>query len=373
MRKGLSISPRSSAARPSVKELKELDVENVRMVFQSHAVRESTETAFRFYTPYIRELNQANIRAILVINQESHPGAPWVSGNWDGYHKDMRDLCYQIADHFQREKLKVSYIIWSGGDIRGESSVYYPAKMYGSLLASCYAAIRSVDKNSLIYTQGHASGAEETVRYIREWLSVSGKLPGIILNRHPYAQFIGNRPQISTHWEGRLNQDLPQFLSFGMPIAFGEIGVSEPTGFPEKEYPAIAEYLQSVYDYAMSAGVTDFIWFAYSDIMRGAGIVDFRGRPKEFIYSKFAKLPSAKQADLRGQLKTLARVNIRIGVGTMSTIITTVPAGTVVQWAEEVESKNSVAEKIGDGNKWIYVVLPDGRKGFVNAAFVGAV
>jgi hypothetical protein len=371
VRKGISISPRTAEARPSVEELVQLGVENVRFVFQSHAVKESTEQALGFYTPLVEQFNARSIRAILVINQESHPSAPWINGQWDEYHREMAALCRAIAQHFASRRAQVGYVVWNEGDIHGESSVYYPAEQYGKLLRACFDAIRSVDRTSLIYTQGHANSAPLSLRYFQTALrAAGGSFPGLIFNRHPYGQYVGSQPpNIPTGWFGRLNDDLRTFNVLDMPIAIGEIGVSEPHGFPAWSYRAIADYMRDVYRVCAEFRCTDFIWFGYHDVMRGAGIRDFNNRPKEHIYAMFQSLNAQTQPQPETGWQAATNVNLRQLPDISSRVLAVFRAGEPFELNSSVECQPCAVNKVGDRSKWI-AARCRGIEGFVNAAFV---
>lgn len=376
MRKVICIDPRTSQARPNNQRLEQMNVEGVRYVFKSHAVNESTNAAIDFYRRYADSHNKRNI---IVVNQESHHLAPWIHGNWDEYHSEMYNLCRTLAR--QLNNAEYDLVVWNEGDIAGESSVQYPADQYGKLLRACYQGWRDGGKHSRVYTQGFAAAAPIAVQYLRTALQTSNNLRDIIILRHPYGQYIGSKPpNIPTGWFGRLDLDLAHFRQFNLPIGIGEIGVSEPNEIPSQFYTNIAIYMQSVYQYCLEFGCTDFCWFGYSDIMRWAGIVNLNDEPKQPIFNTFCSFPAINSnnkpkpptvpQDPNKPLRTTARVNARLGESTSSTIITTLPANTYVDWSPEVEDEENVKRKIGNSAKWIRVVLPDGRRAFVNASFL---
>lgn len=385
MRKHLCISPRSAISRPTLDQVREMKMDGVRMVFMSHAVGESTETALNWYVAMGKEYQKAGAEMTLVINQESHPLAPWSNGNWEEYHRAMGNMCEQIARRFVAEGLRVHYVIWNEGDIVGESSVAYPDVQYGHLLRECFQGIRRADRNCRIYTQGHAAAAPIALDYMRNALRSSGPLPGLIFNRHPYGQYVTpTKPPIPTGWFGRIQQDLATFRPLSMPIAIGEIGVSEHRGFDSRYDTAIATYMKQMWDYCLSVGVVDFMWFAFSDEMRGAGITRNGVEIHPERYNMWRSLtanrpapaptpPTTQPPAFTGNLRVNADVNLRVAASLNSTILTILRRETQVLYHEAVEDENSVKSKLGNSNKWVYIRDSAGRMGFVNARFLSLV
>ncbi|MFQ5433985.1 MAG: hypothetical protein ACE5FD_03830, partial [Anaerolineae bacterium] len=76
----------------------------------------------------------------------------------------------------------------------------------------------------------------------------------------------------------------------GMQFWITEIGVADDNEIGSQFYAEIGDYLKDVYQhvaerYADLAPVV--IWFAWSDLMRNAGIVDRNGNRKDHVYPAF--------------------------------------------------------------------------------------
>ena len=75
-----------------------------------------------------------------------------------------------------------------------------------------------------------------------------------------------------------------------MPFWITELGVAADNEIGPQFYPAIGDYMKDVYSY-VGERYTDLvpvvIWFAWSDWMRNAGIVDKNGQRKPQVYAAF--------------------------------------------------------------------------------------
>ena len=75
-----------------------------------------------------------------------------------------------------------------------------------------------------------------------------------------------------------------------MPFWITEIGVADDREIGPQFYPEIGDYLKDVYSH-IADRYTDLvpvvIWFAWTDWMRNAGILDKDGRRKPHVYPAF--------------------------------------------------------------------------------------
>jgi hypothetical protein len=75
-----------------------------------------------------------------------------------------------------------------------------------------------------------------------------------------------------------------------VPIWITEMGVADDNPIGPQHYPTIAEYMRDLYKYVderYTRQVPVLIWFAWSDLMRNAGIIDSHGNPKAHVYDAF--------------------------------------------------------------------------------------
>ncbi|MFZ0544117.1 MAG: glycosyl hydrolase, partial [Candidatus Promineifilaceae bacterium] len=204
------------------------------------------------------------------------------------------DTAAQIASHYQSLGLggQVAYEIWNEGDIHGQSSIYLKPQHMAVILRRAATAIRQAAPGAKIIFGGMASGAESAVSYLNQCkLALGGPLPIDAVGIHPYGRYVGDPP-----FEGFGFGQLADPLRFyrqnlpGMSFWITEIGIAEDTELGPQYYETIAQYMQKIYTYVAgnhARYVPVVIWFAWSDEMRNAGMVDRNGNPKAHIYEVF--------------------------------------------------------------------------------------
>lgn len=376
MQVGINLNPRAPSGMPAnVSELS--GSRYVRMVFSVDASRQTLPEAFAFYDSVIGAYNANDTAVILIINQETQWGnGPWDHGNWALYASGLATTCAQIAEHYKAAN--VVYQLWNEGDIKGMSSVYVAPSDFALVIKACVPVLARHSKQVIM--GGLASGAGDAINYVRLLEAhYGGKLPFTALAVHPYGQYVGSQPPpIPTGWFGRLPDALKLYTQMGYDLWVTEFGVSEDGGFPPNTWRAIADYmLVCVNTFKQYPRVKVAIWFAWSDIMRGAGIVDTNNQPKQPIYAQYQMqadgstpippTPPTQAGDLR---VIAAALNIRNGPGTNFAVIARVNAGDTLTALEGDACRDS---KVGKQDQWLNVRTASGVSGYAAAWYLALI
>lgn len=297
---GMNVNPDAPHSNPvDNDDLKGLDW--VRFVFKVDArVKEEErgrlDRAFAQYDPIIRQYNKKGIKSLLVINQETVWGiGPWTgNGNWPGYADQLAEMARRIAARYQRYGEEVAYQIWNEGDKRNNpASVYVEPEAFAIVLRKTAAAIRSVSPDSPIIFNGMATGPEETIAYLQRCKkALDGPWPVDAIGIHPYTRWATRAPFDWGQKFGTLGEAFAKYRAAipDMPFWITEIGVADDNEIGPEHYAEIAGYLKDVYQHVgerYADLVPVVIWFAWSDWMRNAGIVDKNGRRKDHVYLAF--------------------------------------------------------------------------------------
>jgi len=310
---GMNINPDARYGNPvNGDELKGLNW--VRFVFKlsarpNAAERNDINKAFAQYDPIIRRYAEKGVKSLFVLNQETVGGSvPWQLthngavthpysddiAEWEAYAGRFAETAAQIASHYQAIGLggQVAYEIWNESDIQGESSVYLKPQHMAVILRRAVSAIRQTTPNATIIFGGMASGDESIVSYLNQCKQVlGGSLPVDAVGIHPYGRYVGD-PPFDGYGYGQLADPLRYYRQNlpGIPLWITEIGISAGSELGPPFYEAIATYMQNVCTFVANNHAGDvpvLIWFAWSDEMRNAGMVDRNGSPKAHIYEVF--------------------------------------------------------------------------------------
>jgi hypothetical protein len=193
-----------------------------------------------------------------------------------------------------------AYQIWNEGDNPDSPhvSIYVEPETYASILLGAGRAIKEEDPEALVVFGGLCKSAIENAEYVEQTrAAMHGEWPVDAVGMHPYGQYpagIGEIPYL-TRW-GLLRSFLADATGGlpDIPIWITEIGVpirdlsrADDSGYHWEE---IAEYLRRTYaevEQHYRERVPLVFWFAWSNKMEGAGIVDTHDDPKEPIYRAF--------------------------------------------------------------------------------------
>ncbi len=379
---GINLNPRHPVGQPSnINDL--LSVRWARIVFQAASLRQSITDAFKFYDPEINRYNQISMRTLLVINQETFWGnGPWDNGGWDNYAREFGAVCATIATHYKGKG--VAYEIWNEGDNKTPSSIYIPADQFAKILDAAAKAIKAADPDALVTFGGLASGAVQAAAYVKQTRdALNGRLPVDSISLHPYGQWTPNFDSKPTwgRWYGQL-EDYLRIMVYAFPnIPFwlSEIGISEDMNFPPEQYPMVTKYMDGIYDLVTNRyanNVDLVVWFAWSDGMHNAGIVDTNNRPKTSIYNKFFEISRATQFNagpkplilLQGIiLITTDGLSLRKDPSVSATRLTIIPKGTEVI---ALEAPAEIVRKLGKTGEWLQLSTTSGLEGWSAAWFL---
>ena len=301
---GINLSPdppgpgRSPHRLPAPEELR--GVGWVRFVFRDSALPDLTlEQSFAHYGGIVDRYRAAGVKTLLILNWESYWGhGPWDHGDWPGYVHEFADYVQAVAEHFAGRV--AAYQIWNEGDNpdNPETSIYVSPQTYASILLGAGRAIKARDPQALVIFGGLCKSATANVEYVeRTRAAMHGEWPVDAVAMHPYGQYPEGVHEIPhlTQW-GILHEylaDATQGLPH-VPIWITEIGVPirDPSLADDQNYHwhDIAGYLKGVYaeiEQHYPERVPVVFWFAWSNKMEGAGIVDTRDNPRGPVYRAF--------------------------------------------------------------------------------------
>ena len=393
---GINLNPRHPLGQPAdASEL--LGLTWARVVYEAASVHQSVEQAFGFYDPLVSKYEGAGVRLLMVLNQQTHWGnAPWTiaeadGDDWNQYAQDFAGVAGQIAAHYRGRG--VAYEIWNEGDLHGDSSVFVPGQQFAGVLSAAAAAIKAADPEATVVMGGLAAAPNLAVAYVSEVQgALGGNLPVDAIGAHPYGKWPPNfrqRPGWGG-WFGALNPHLKLFADNfpNAPIWITEVGISEHVPFPPEQWPMVIDYMRGVFNLVQksySRRIPVVIWFAWSDAMRNAGLVDFGGVPKGEVYQTFFELaraepPTEPEIEVDelpdpedvvfpplGALTPTTDLNVRSGAGVDFRRVTTVRPGDRLEVAEAWES---AFLKLGRKGHWIHLTTPQGQEGWAAAWFL---
>lgn len=304
---GMNINPDAPHSNPlATGELRGLDW--VRWVFKlaarhNPAERQDINAAFNQFDPLVQGYLEQGVGSLIVLNQETVWGnAPWSGNNdWDTYANQLAATARQIASRYKKYGAKVAYEIWNEGDLEhNPASVFVPPAQFAIVLKRVAEAIRAESPQSPLIFGGLATGPNKGIPYLKACKqAINGPWPVDAIGVHPYGRWGTKAPFDWAKLFGTLGQafaeyerDLPD-----IPFWITEIGVANDTEIGPQHYNDIAMYVQDVYTTIatqLSHIAPVVIWFAWSDLMRNAGIVDNQGRRKTAVYAAFENIRNRK-------------------------------------------------------------------------------
>lgn len=391
---GININPFVEVSKPrQAAELKGLDW--VRLVFKfdaaidgdgNHLFNQDLDQAFAYYEALVAAYRAVDVRALFVLNQETLWGsAPWWpveknpagSGDWESYIDDFAEMAARIAARFAG--LGVAYEIWNEGDIEGESSVYFPAKRFAQLLRKTVPLMRAADPDAVLVFGGLAAAPQETVAYVTAVRSaMGGDLLLDAIGVHPYGKWpppYTTAPPIQGGWFGDMASHLKWVSDAfpGTPLWITEIGLSETVPLPEDQWEEATTYMTGIFQLIQDFGarIPVLIWFAWSDEMRNAGLVDLKGQPKQPIYDTYFSLARALEKEPAAEPITLTptttHLRIRSGpVESYAVVAGAYPGDRLTALADAA----AVRTRVGQAEAWLKVRTADGTVGWTAAWFV---
>jgi hypothetical protein len=323
---GINLNPEHPVGQPSDPNVLQ-GVKWVRVVFKVGAAQRTLDQAFAHYDSLIAKYNGIGAKVLFVLNQETFWGnAPWHNGDWTTYARDFAQECGRIAGRFAGRG--VAWEVWNEGDLRGESSVFVNPGDYAKILREVSPAIKAKDASAPVIVGGLAGGDEAGyLNQVRQ--ALGAPLPVDAIGYHPYAHYPPNFAH-KPDWGGWFGELAPKLAALtsrfpGTPVWITEIGVSEHIPFPPEQYPMVTKYMEGIHALVsarFSNSIPVVVWFAWSDGMRNAGIVDGANQPKPPVYDKFfaivkaaneaAAAPPPVDPKLTKPMKVVSHIPVRI-------------------------------------------------------------
>ena len=282
-----------------------LDVERlrglqwVRFPYKAAAKHRSVDDAFRDeYRAVIQAYTSAGIKCLLILNQETEWGnGPWENGNWEAYAGGLGRAGGRIAELCAPFGDMVAYQIWNEEDSGPEnpSAIGVAPENFAPVLGETAGAIRQVNPGATIIFGGLNTAPEHAVAYVRTVRErLGGSLPVDALAVHPYGRYVDHDPFYSEQF-GTLAGGMRPFKEAfpNMPVWMTEMGVASDSPIGPEHYEKIARYMREIVTEVANNLVEQvpvLIWFAWSDMMRNAGIIKTDGTLKAHIGETFYEM-----------------------------------------------------------------------------------
>jgi len=296
---GMNVNPDAPHSNPL-----ESDVLNgiqwVRYPFKAADKRRSVQDGFGEYDPIVRGYAGKGIGSLIVLNQQTVAGdtAPWAgAGNWDTYADRFAQAAGQIAARYADLGEQVAYEIWNEGDNPETPwvSVFVPPPEFAKVLGRSARAIRDAAPEAKVIFGGLSTGPADAVSYVQQvqvQAAVGGELPVDAIGVHPYGRWPVSRPFPGWGF-GKLDDTFNVFKTAfpNTPLWLTEIGIpggNNPLG--EEHYPAVAGYMRDLFRRVAQEFVRQvpvIVWFAWSDNMLNAGVVESDGKRKAHVFDAF--------------------------------------------------------------------------------------
>ncbi|MFW5941955.1 MAG: NBR1-Ig-like domain-containing protein [Chloroflexota bacterium] len=291
-RAGMNVNP--DAHPPDVERLRGLDW--VRYVYKASATHRNVDDAFQQqYRGLIQTYAAAGINSLLVINQETEWGnAPWHNGNWEAYAGTLARAARRIAELCAPFQNSVAYQIWNEEDSppTNPSAIGVAPEDFAPVLAQTAQAIHQIAPGATVVIGGLNSGPDNAINYLRRIEARLGNsLPVDALAVHPYGRYVHNDPFYNRQF-GTLQDALRKFREAypNLPLWITELGVADNNPIGPEHYQKIASYMREIVAEVAenhADHVYALIWFAWSDLMRNAGITTVDGALKPHIGDAF--------------------------------------------------------------------------------------
>ena len=290
---GINIDPMNETGNPSAQELQELGATWVRFTFKDTST-DPLPAGFAAYDEPVRELAQAGIDILMILNYETYPGPPAYGDDslvWETYIARLADRCARIARHYG-DRVQ-AYQIWNEPDLTDPRSTYDPRvreEIMGRMLQATFEAIKENSAATLV-VGGLASG--NPAYLTRVSAASGGVLYADAVGVHPYGQRPTPDWPTPTWGFGVLGDLIRRYARVARkPVWITEYGTDSANenvwgAFPGRAYEAVNAELYEEAPY--------LFWFCWSDgMVRPYGLVEADGTQKAsyFSYQGFARLPA---------------------------------------------------------------------------------
>ncbi len=296
---GMNVNPHAAWSSPHESDTFK-GIAWVRMVFIISRMHGDLEGSFRKFDPIVKAYAQLGVRSLFVINQETFWGnGPWDNGNWQEYSRGFAEVAGKIAAHFAPYGNRVAYELWNEEDVSSNSAIGVEPANFSILLKAAAEAVKRGSPNSPVVLGGLCDGPDASLAYCRKLKAAcGGKIPVDAIGIHPYRGY-GTKEPIP-NWNGSplsYHADIFGKEFPGIPLWITEVGFAPPQAVSDEECRWAAEWMLDIYRYLAAGGyrrIPVFIWFAWSDNMVNAGIIDREGKPKKSMYDAFMKIRNGK-------------------------------------------------------------------------------
>ena len=295
MRFGVNINPelpeRSNYPQPGSSVAKSTNV--VRWVFKASQEKRSVSESLLHYEPLMEKFLLDKTFSVIVINQQTlwDESAGWQDGgNWAIYIQRLASVTTEIVRAWGN-KYEFAIQVWNEPDINGMSSIAIQSDVYARMLRTVGKQVKQTNKRVQVFTAGFANGVGHVVEYIKPLLRADTIDTWDALCIHPYGQKVEN-VDFDTSWFGNLKdylRILKQNIPQNVQLWCTELGFAHHP-YPQSVFPKIAQYMQETYSIFKNENFSGYIWFAWSDGMELAGVVDNNGNPKQPIYDTYVSL-----------------------------------------------------------------------------------
>ncbi|MDJ0754334.1 MAG: NBR1-Ig-like domain-containing protein [Ardenticatenaceae bacterium] len=267
---------------------------------QSDPAQRNLRAAFGVYDETVRDFHRMGTGSIIVLNQETvWANAPWTNNHlgWDHFSDQFAQISGQIAAHYKRYQDKLAFELWHKQDLPdSENGVFIPPEEYGKLLVKTAAAVRAAVPNAKILSGGVVSGDQTAVNYLQQAAQAAGgQLPIDAIAVQPYGRWGTRAPFDWAEIFGPISDFIGPFAEAfpNLPLWTTEIGVPNRDPIDPVFYGEISGYMLDLYNHINNRHVQQMpvvIWYAWSDLMNHAGVVEVGGQPKPRIHPAFRKI-----------------------------------------------------------------------------------
>ena len=156
-------------------------------------------------------------------------------------------------------------------------------------------AIKGVDPQATVVMSGMKTGPDNAITYIRQVRqALGGRLPVDGIAYHPYGRVVHFDPFYDKKF-GTIRDAFAKFRAAftNEPLWITEIGVAENNPLGPEHYEKIARYMREIVNEVADHHadlVPVLIWFAWSDLMRNAGITTISGEMKPHIGDAYREM-----------------------------------------------------------------------------------
>ena len=264
---------------------------------QPNAAERTLTAAYKKYDESVNDYQRMGVGSVIVLNQETvWDCAPWMgkSNDWEGYAAAFASAAGRIARHYARHGEKIAYEIWqTPNSENNKAAVAVPADKFALILQGAATQIRKNAPKAKIIFGGMAAGPAPNIAYLQAvQKAVGGKLPIDAVGIQPFGRWGTKAPFDWGKSYGTLGETFAAYAKTfpDLPLWITAMGVANDS-------PLGREYDQEIGNYWLdvcktvnerhAAQVPVVLWFAWSDFMHNAGVMQVNGKPKAALQKAF--------------------------------------------------------------------------------------